>query len=322
MGDIDSIKDNKIHSSDLYREIKQASFETFKIANKFRKVGKCAIRFAEELINVPSIILTIFKISGTFKIVKGFLAIKKFNSSYKKAYKQDNLFSTFFEVFRITKAIKYMFDGAEAAIKFLTDYKMISSNAGALFKRVGRVFFPLTFIDCAVTTVRYIQTLRYLKEFKEKTALPKNGESIEKMQEACRFLLKERVKLKTIKVITKDCPLKTRIKNIMDRLASSIEIDRQKAYEEGKWMIGKLKDRLSSRAFAQTMHTALTWVNLTAVIMALACPILTLPVVSIELGSALVKIGNFYVERSLPVGDISHEESHSFYAIPLRSLIV
>ncbi len=290
----------------------------FKEVSKTSKLGKKIVKVLDKLSELPAIIDHILLGMKSFKIIKGALAVPKLYKKSLKIVKPESPYDKFLTIYGVVKCVKKVVGAVATALGYLKKLHVVTKAALAWTAITDIIFLPLTFIKVGTSAVTLAEKVTYLKDFKSKTdfeGLSGSGRStVDVITEVCQNIISEEKKLRKMKVITKACPLKKRLKNVIGNLQNANEAISKKAADEGLFIAMRLKDRIREHVGMQAVKTSLNLGKAAMVVLSLTIPIAAVPYAIVGLAFAAIKFASYIYAKFIPNGDILPTEKKMFFA--------
>ncbi|MCE5295268.1 MAG: hypothetical protein LLF94_11750 [Chlamydiales bacterium] len=309
------VVDNILHHNNIPKQIDpideaaKTGIKGIKVTKKVSKVFKGVVNVVELFEKIPYAVEETLVAIKTFKIIGGMLAIPKLVKSAGKVKKAKGPEAQFMITYKIVKCFKKIIVGIETTIYYFAKLKIVTKAALKWTEFTDKIFAPLTFISSGLTAYEFGKKVKALRSFRSELSLAKKGAHTphEKAVKTNAHLLTQIKTLKKMKVISKNCPLKDRLKDIGNRL----EIHDPKAIEDAKHLRRSLNNRITERVAAAAIETALEAVDLTSTLLDIAYP----KVAAIDTGltitslaTTLLGITNKAYTQYIPTGDIMSDE--------------
>lgn len=309
------VKNNK--STDKIDEVAQTGIKGFKYTSKLKGLVKKTLNVVDLFDKVPAPLEELLVAVKSFKIIKGMLAIPKLCKSVIKVVKPSSLEKRLMSGWGIIKSVKKIVGAVETVFYYLKKLNLISKADLAWTTVTGYIFLPVTFISAGITTYKFGKITKQMTDLRAQIKEAKKAgdpSRVEVSKRVCVLLLTQVKPLGKAKIITKECPLKDRLKSILTRLKSDNEEIRQLAADEAKFVSRRLKDRISEQVGVAAVDTALATVGVVATILSLACPPAAAALVIVGLVSTVIGLANLAYSKFIPQGDIFATEKRMLFS--------
>lgn len=312
-------------SPDLIDKAFEAGVEGFQYTTKATGLVKKVLKVVGEFDEVPAPLEEAFVAFKSFKIIKGVLALPKLAKSVINVIKPSSLEDRFFTSWKIVKCVKKIVGAVETVFYYLQKLNLISKAALAWTTITGYIFLPVSFISTGISAYQLGTKFKEMNEFRAqikqvKQAGPNSPEEV--TSRVCTHLLGQIKPLRKMKIITKDCPLKDRLKTILTQLKSDNAQIRQLAADEGKHIRKRLKDRISEHVGVAAVETSLSVAGVACTVLSLACPPAAIGLTIAGLALAVIGLANFAYSKFIPQGDILDSEKRMLFSSIRKCAIV
>lgn len=312
-------------SPDVIDKAFDAGVEGFKYTTKATGLLKSVLKVVDKFDEVPAPLEEALVAFKSFKIIKGVLALPKLGKSVIKVIKPSSIEDRFFTGWKIIKSIKKIVGAVETVFYYLQKLKLISKVALAWTKITGYIFLPVTFISTGISTYQLGTKIKEMNEFRAKIkelkrAGPNSPEEV--TSRICRHLLSQIKPLRKMKIITKECSLKDRLKTILVQLGSDNAHIRQLAADEGKIIRKRLKDRICEHVGVAAVDTSLSVAGAACTVLSLACPPAAIGLTIAGLALTVVALANLAYSKFIPKGDIFADEKRMLFSRVFKCLRV
>lgn len=310
-------------SQDMIDKAFDTGIEVFNYTTKATGLMKGVLKVVDKFDTVPAPLEEALVAFKSFKVIKGMLTLPKLGKSVIKIIKPSSLEDRFFTGWKIIKSIKKVVGAVETVFYYLQKLKIVTKAALAWTKITGYIFLPITFISTAISTYELGAKIKDMNAFRAKIkhikqAGPNSPEEV--TSRVCRHLLTQIKPLTKMKVITKDCPLKERIKGILLRLTSDNAEVRQLAADEGKLIRKRLKDRICEHVGVAAVDTSLSVAGAACTVLSLACPPAAIGLTIAGLALTVIGLANLAYSKFIPQGDIFDGEKRMLFSRVFKGL--
>lgn len=287
------------------------ALEAYAVTKVGLKTSKASVGLAEEFIEVSVVVTDFFKFAKALKIIAGGMKAKKLASTANKFCKAKTHSARIVAIWQAVKCIKKITGAVETTLKFLRDFHVVSDAALCWTEIAGYIFLPITFISTAVSVHSTAKEALFVKELYKNTKSLSGrvkkqeleGEQKERILKACRFIVDSEKKFKSYKVLTKSCPLKSKMKELIIRVELGDEESIKADLAKAQHVIGQLKGRITHQFAINVAKTSLKVTGCTVTVVGLTTGVAALPAAIIDLVVAVGKLGLFVYAKHLPNHD-------------------
>jgi hypothetical protein len=319
MNSVELVNNNDTNKKkpDIIDEVAKTGIKGFNYTSKLNGLVKSTLKIVDTFDKVPAPLEELMVAVKSFKIIKGMLAIPKLCKSVIKVMKPSSVENRLLNGWGIIKSVKKIVGAVETVFYYLKKLNLVSKAALTWTTVTGYIFMPVTFISAGLTTYKFGKITKQMTDFRAQLKQAKragDGSSVEVSKRVCALLLTQVKPLGKAKVITKECPLKDRLKSILTRLKSDNEEIRLLAADEAKLIRKRLKDRISEHVGVAAVDTALATVGVVATILSLVCPPAAVALVIVGLASTVLGLANLAYSKFIPQGDIFATEKRMLFS--------
>lgn len=304
------IDENK--KKDPVDRVAEAGIEGFKLTTKVTKLAKKVVKVADLFAHIPGEIDEVFIAIKSFAIIKGMLAIPKLFKSAIKVVTATDLKSKLMAGWKTIKSVKKIVGAVETVFYYLKKLDLISKASVAWTTVTGYIFMPLSFIGAGISAYELTEKALFLKSFRGRIKVAKAQEHA--ATAVCNEILASQKKLKEFKVITKECPLKDRLKAILTKLKSRNAKARKAAEAETTLIQKRLKDRISEHVGVAAINTSLSVAGCASTVISLACPPAAVGLTIAGLAMTVIGLATFAYSKFIPQGDILETEQRMLFS--------
>lgn len=300
---------------DLIDKAYDTGVQGFKVTKKIVKVGKGVTKVADIFTHIPGYVDEALVTIKSFKFIGGVLAVRKLCKSCVKVIKPGMIQSRAYAGWKIVKSIKKIVGAVGAVFYYLRKLNLITKAALAWTAVTDWVFFPVSFISAALTTYDCGKKGLFLHQFRGRIKQEKlQGTKVEVATRITNYILSERKALGKLKIISKDCPLKNRLHDVLVKLKAYNALTRAQGVREAKMIRSRLKNRITEHVGVAAVDTAIAVAGVTSTILGLTCPPAALALTIGGLGLAVIKLASFAYSKFIPMGDIFEDEKRMLFA--------
>jgi hypothetical protein len=253
----------------------------------------------------------------SIKIIKGMLAVEDIIRAVVKLVKATTLKSGVSASWKVIVAADKIVGAVETIFSYLKELKVLSSASLAWTSITGYVFLPVSIISTGIAGYQLAGQSKFMTVFNaslKQLKVEHAASSHTLATKVCQELLVQEIHLKKFKIITKSCPLKSRLEGIVARLASDKIEEQKEAAAEVKFIKKCLKDRVREQVGIAAVRTSVATAGVACTIIGLACPPAAPVLAIVGLVLTVVGIANFAYSKFVSKGDVQAGEKRMVFA--------
>lgn len=252
----------------------------------------------------------------SLKIIKGVLAIADLPRFVVKVVRSTDLRTRLLSGWKVVGCVDKIVSAVETIFYYLKELKVLSGADLAWTTITGYVFLPVSIISTGISGYLLAEKSKFMSGFNAKLKQIKVEHSASEVvaTKVCQELMVQEKHLRKFKIITDECPLKSRLEGILVKLAAENAAIKKEAADEVRFIKKCLKDRIREQVGIAAVKTSASTIGVACTIIGLACPPAAPALAIVGIVLTVVGIGNFAYSKFVPRGDIQVGEKRMFFA--------